>query len=90
MGRGTAQSTFSKRRVGLLKKAREISEFCEASVALIIFSNNGNLFEFSTNSWSSLLQLFGNSSLHEQSKAIAIIYENGDIDTQGCQGCDCC
>nr|WDA53357.1 MADS-box protein 26 [Erycina pusilla] len=51
MGRGTAQSTFSKRRVGLLKKAREISEFCEASVALIIFSNNGNLYEFSTNSW---------------------------------------
>ncbi|CAN0917263.1 Agamous-like MADS-box protein AGL15 [Linum grandiflorum] len=42
------QVTFSKRRSGLLKKAREISILCDAEVAVIIFSNTGKLFEFSS------------------------------------------
>ncbi|KAK2429446.1 transcription factor CAULIFLOWER A [Trifolium repens] len=42
--------TFSKRRTGLLKKANEISVLCDAEVALIIFSHNGKLFEYSTDS----------------------------------------
>ncbi|MBA0703907.1 hypothetical protein Golax_016199 [Gossypium laxum] len=42
------QVTFSKRRSGLLKKAREISVLCDADVALIVFSNKGKLFEFSS------------------------------------------
>ncbi|EOY03794.1 Agamous-like MADS-box protein AGL8 isoform 3 [Theobroma cacao] len=44
------QVTFSKRRTGLLKKAHEISVLCDAEVALIVFSNKGKLFEFSTDS----------------------------------------
>uniref|UniRef100_A0A2P2M561 Truncated transcription factor CAULIFLOWER A isoform X1 n=1 Tax=Rhizophora mucronata TaxID=61149 RepID=A0A2P2M561_RHIMU len=44
------QVTFSKRRTGLLKKAREISVLCDAEVALIVFSSKGKLFEYSTNS----------------------------------------
>ncbi|GAV56502.1 SRF-TF domain-containing protein/K-box domain-containing protein, partial [Cephalotus follicularis] len=44
------QVTFSKRRSGLLKKAHEISVLCDAEVALIIFSNRGKLFEYSTDS----------------------------------------
>ncbi|MCH92799.1 floral homeotic protein APETALA 1-like, partial [Trifolium medium] len=44
------QVTFSKRRTGLLKKANEISVLCDAEVALIIFSHNGKLFEYSTDS----------------------------------------
>nr|BCL01231.1 floral homeotic protein APETALA 1 [Gentiana triflora] len=44
------QVTFSKRRVGLLKKAHEISVLCDADVALIVFSNKGKLFEYSTDS----------------------------------------
>ncbi|CAM8970046.1 unnamed protein product [Rhodiola kirilowii] len=43
------QVTFSKRRAGLLKKARELSILCDAEVAVIIFSNTGKLFEFSSN-----------------------------------------
>nr|XP_034932022.1 truncated transcription factor CAULIFLOWER A-like isoform X2 [Populus alba] len=43
------QVTFSKRRVGLLKKAHEISVLCDAEVALIVFSHKGKLFEYSTN-----------------------------------------
>ncbi|RDX58259.1 hypothetical protein CR513_62435 [Mucuna pruriens] len=42
------QVTFSKRRSGLLKKAREISVLCDADVALIVFSTKGKLSEFST------------------------------------------
>jgi MADS-box transcription factor, plant len=45
------QVTFSKRRTGLLKKAKEISVLCDAEVALIIFSDNGKLFDYSTDSW---------------------------------------
>ncbi|XVF54457.1 hypothetical protein PTKIN_Ptkin05aG0181600 [Pterospermum kingtungense] len=44
------QVTFSKRRSGLLKKAHEISVLCDAEVALIVFSNKGKLFEYSTDS----------------------------------------
>ncbi|XP_007032868.2 PREDICTED: truncated transcription factor CAULIFLOWER D isoform X4 [Theobroma cacao] len=44
------QVTFSKRRTGLLKKAHEISVLCDAEVALIVFSNKGKLFEYSTDS----------------------------------------
>ncbi|XP_051145109.1 truncated transcription factor CAULIFLOWER A-like isoform X2 [Andrographis paniculata] len=39
------QVTFSKRRVGLLKKAHEISVLCDAEVALIVFSHKGKLFD---------------------------------------------
>jgi MADS-box transcription factor len=45
------QVTFSKRRSGLLKKAHEISVLCDAEVGLIIFSTNGKLYEFATDSW---------------------------------------
>lgn len=42
------QVTFSKRRNGLLKKAYELSVLCDAQVAVIVFSQNGRLFEFSS------------------------------------------
>ncbi|XP_061366860.1 truncated transcription factor CAULIFLOWER A-like [Gastrolobium bilobum] len=44
------QVTFSKRRTGLKKKAHEISVLCDAQVALIVFNNNGKLFEYSSES----------------------------------------
>nr|URN82076.1 K-box region and MADS-box transcription factor family protein AP1-a2 [Osmanthus fragrans] len=44
------QVTFSKRRVGLIKKAHEISVLCDAEVALIVFSYKGKLFEYATDS----------------------------------------
>ncbi|KZV25881.1 hypothetical protein F511_20128 [Dorcoceras hygrometricum] len=42
------QVTFSKRRNGILKKAYELSVLCDAEVALIIFSQKGRLYEFSS------------------------------------------
>lgn len=42
------QVTFSKRRNGLLKKAKELSILCDAEVGLMIFSSTGRLYEFSS------------------------------------------
>ncbi|XP_059283421.1 agamous-like MADS-box protein MADS2 isoform X1 [Lycium ferocissimum] len=44
------QVTFAKRRNGVLKKAYELSVLCDAELALIIFSNRGKLYEFSSTS----------------------------------------
>ncbi|KAK3414091.1 hypothetical protein EUGRSUZ_I02600 [Eucalyptus grandis] len=44
------QVTFSKRRSGLLKKARELSILCDAEVGLIIFSSTGKLYEYASTS----------------------------------------
>ncbi|KAL5745630.1 hypothetical protein ACOSP7_026776 [Xanthoceras sorbifolium] len=44
------QVTFSKRRNGLLKKAKELSVLCDAEVGVIIFSSTGKLYEFSSSS----------------------------------------
>lgn len=40
------QVTFSKRKNGLIKKAREISVLCDAHVLLILFSSSGKLYDF--------------------------------------------
>ncbi|GLU21017.1 hypothetical protein SLE2022_371830 [Rubroshorea leprosula] len=40
--------TFTKRRNGLLKKAFELSVLCDVDVAVIIFSQKGKLYEFSS------------------------------------------
>jgi SRF-type transcription factor (DNA-binding and dimerisation domain) len=44
------QVTFSKRRKGLLKKARELSILCDAEVGLVVFSCTDRLYEFSSSS----------------------------------------
>ncbi|KAD4385379.1 hypothetical protein E3N88_25547 [Mikania micrantha] len=44
------QITFSKRMSGLMKKAHEISILCDVDVALIVFSTEGKLAEYATNS----------------------------------------
>lgn len=51
------QVTFSKRRAGLLKKAQELAILCDAEVSVIVFSNTGKLFEFSSAGYVSLIFL---------------------------------
>ncbi|XP_022844349.1 MADS-box protein JOINTLESS-like isoform X2 [Olea europaea var. sylvestris] len=53
------QVTFSKRRKGLLKKAKELTVLCDADVALIIFSSTGKLFEFASSSMKDILEKHG-------------------------------
>ncbi|KAF8658037.1 hypothetical protein HU200_059501 [Digitaria exilis] len=43
------RATFSKRREGLLKKARELSVLCGADVGVIIFSCTGKVHDLATN-----------------------------------------
>ncbi|TVU50149.1 hypothetical protein EJB05_01506, partial [Eragrostis curvula] len=40
------QVTFSKRRRGLAKKARELAVLCDADVAMLVFSDKGRLHDF--------------------------------------------
>ncbi|RDX87161.1 MADS-box transcription factor ANR1, partial [Mucuna pruriens] len=42
------QVTFSKRRNGLLKKARELSILCDAEVGLMVFSSTGKLYDYAS------------------------------------------
>ncbi|WVZ20010.1 hypothetical protein V8G54_007332, partial [Vigna mungo] len=40
------QVTYSKRKNGILKKAKEISVLCDAQVSLIIFGASGKMHEY--------------------------------------------
>ncbi|RWW43671.1 hypothetical protein BHE74_00050664, partial [Ensete ventricosum] len=42
------QVTFSKRRNGIIKKAREISILCDAHVSVVIFSSSGKMSNYCT------------------------------------------
>ncbi|XP_040938382.1 MADS-box transcription factor ANR1 isoform X5 [Gossypium hirsutum] len=52
------QVTFSKRRNGLLKKARELSILCDAEVGLIIFSSTGKLYDYASSSMKSVIERY--------------------------------
>ncbi|KAL3844930.1 hypothetical protein ACJIZ3_002333 [Penstemon smallii] len=49
------QVTFSKRRSGLLKKAKELAILCDAEVGVTIFSSTGKLYEYSNTSMKSII-----------------------------------
>ncbi|KAL9246584.1 hypothetical protein vseg_020101 [Gypsophila vaccaria] len=55
--KNSRQVTFSKRRSGLMKKAREISTLCDVDVAVIVFSSRGRLYHSSFSTSSSLSQV---------------------------------
>ncbi|XP_008783315.1 agamous-like MADS-box protein MADS9 [Phoenix dactylifera] len=44
------QVTFSKRRNGIIKKAREISVLCDSQVSVVIFSSSGKMSEYCSSS----------------------------------------
>jgi hypothetical protein len=46
--RVSRQVTFSKRRKGLLKKADELAVLCGVDVGVVVFSERGKLFEYSS------------------------------------------
>nr|CAD1824339.1 unnamed protein product [Ananas comosus var. bracteatus] len=46
--KASRQVCFSKRRGGLMKKARELAVLCDAEVGLVVFSAKGKLYEFSS------------------------------------------
>ncbi|RXI00399.1 hypothetical protein DVH24_037947 [Malus domestica] len=44
----TSRQVTSKRRNGLLKKAKELSILCDAEVGLIVFSSTGRLYDYAS------------------------------------------
>lgn len=52
------QVTFSKRRTGLLKKAKELAVLCDAEVGVIVFSTTGKLHQFASPSMESVIQRY--------------------------------
>ncbi|CAL0331562.1 unnamed protein product [Lupinus luteus] len=52
------QVTFSKRRKGLFKKAKELAILCDAEVGLVIFSNTGKLYEYASTSMKSVIERY--------------------------------
>nr|GEZ63599.1 K-box region and MADS-box transcription factor family protein [Tanacetum cinerariifolium] len=61
--KNSRQVTFSKRRTGLMKKARQLSVLCDADIAVVVFSARGKLYEFcsGSNSVESILSRYENS-----------------------------
>ncbi|KXG26380.1 hypothetical protein SORBI_3006G091500 [Sorghum bicolor] len=43
------QVTFCKRRMGLLKKAKELSVLCDAAIGVIVISPHGKIYDLATN-----------------------------------------
>ncbi|KAG5401321.1 hypothetical protein IGI04_015928 [Brassica rapa subsp. trilocularis] len=60
------QVTFSKRRKGLIKKAKELAILCDAEVGLIIFSNTDKLYDFSSSSMKSAIERFNKTKMEQQ------------------------
>ncbi|PON97092.1 MADS-box transcription factor [Trema orientale] len=60
------QVTFSKRRKGLIKKAKELAILCDAEVGLVIFSSTGKLYEFASTSMKSVMERYNKSKDEHQ------------------------
>ncbi|XP_020408190.1 MADS-box transcription factor 27 isoform X2 [Zea mays] len=60
------QVTFSKRRNGIFKKAKELAILCDAEVGLIIFSSTGRLYEYSSTSMKSVIDRYGKAKEEQQ------------------------
>mmetsp|Transcript_20791 Transcript_20791/g.84647 ORF Transcript_20791/g.84647 Transcript_20791/m.84647 type:complete len:124 (+) Transcript_20791:599-970(+) len=56
----TRQVTFLKRKKGLLKKARELAVLCDCNIEVIIFGNNGQLYEFSSQAPGEIFDRYSN------------------------------
>ncbi|XP_071691668.1 MADS-box transcription factor 23-like [Rutidosis leptorrhynchoides] len=52
------QVTFSKRRNGILKKAKELAILCDSEVGLIVFSSTGKLHEFASSSMRTVIDRY--------------------------------
>ncbi|CAN1152568.1 Agamous-like MADS-box protein AGL11 [Linum perenne] len=74
------QVTFSKRRKGLIKKAKEISILCDAQVGLIVFSSCGRLYHFSSHnsSLTKILKRYRNRTEAGSSKGATNVESSND------------
>ncbi|KAJ0031393.1 hypothetical protein Pint_13665 [Pistacia integerrima] len=83
------QTKYSKRKVGLLKKAKELSVLCDTDLALLMFSPTGkpSLFIAHNKDLSNVLERLSKLSVEDREerrgytmKLLKKIYANSDID----------
>ncbi|KAL7093992.1 hypothetical protein ACP275_11G073300 [Erythranthe tilingii] len=77
---------FSKRRSGLIKKAKELSVLCDVDVAAIIFSKRGKLYQYcSADSMAQVLQEYQSrvESDKDGCDTEGLYSKNGDYLTYG-------
>ncbi|KAJ4910977.1 Agamous-like MADS-box protein AGL62 [Raphanus sativus] len=55
------QVTFSKRKVGLFKKASELCTLCDARIAVIVFSPSGKVYSFGHTKVETIIERFENN-----------------------------
>ncbi|KAL6598448.1 hypothetical protein ACP70R_000751 [Stipagrostis hirtigluma subsp. patula] len=66
------QVTFSKRRSGLFKKAKELAILCDAEVGLVVFSGTGRLYEFASTSMKSVIDRYSEAKEdHHQTMSVS-------------------
>nr|ANI87252.1 flowering locus C [Brassica oleracea] len=69
--KSSRQVTFSKRRNGLIEKARQLSVLCDASVALLVVSASGKLYNFSAgDSLVKVIDRYGEQHADDDRKAL--------------------
>ena len=62
------QVTFMKRKQGLLKKAMELSILCKCEVSVLIFSEQGKMFEYASNDMDKMVKRREQHSKDSESK----------------------
>ncbi|KAH0734150.1 hypothetical protein KY285_009857 [Solanum tuberosum] len=62
------QVTFSKRRNGLLKKAKELAILCDAEVGVIIFSSTSKLYDYANTSMKSVIERYNKAKEENTNK----------------------
>ena len=64
------QVTFSKRRKGLFKKAKELATLCDADIGLIVFSSSGKLYDYASSRFLFSFNIF----IHTHTQPFIIVY----------------
>ncbi|CAI9761162.1 unnamed protein product [Fraxinus pennsylvanica] len=72
------QVTFSKRRGGLLKKAKELAVLCDAQVGVIIFSSTGKLYEFASSCMKQILARYNENQDSSEAARVENVAEDQD------------
>ncbi|KAI8825049.1 uncharacterized protein EV422DRAFT_517259 [Fimicolochytrium jonesii] len=73
------QVTFSKRKFGLMKKAHELSVLCGCEIGLIMFTQNGKLFQFASTDMDKILLRYTETEAHEMKTSEDIIRRAGGL-----------
>ncbi|VDP92683.1 unnamed protein product [Echinostoma caproni] len=70
------QVTFTKRKLGLMKKAYELSILCDCEIALIVFTSSQKLFQYASSDMDKILLRYTEFNEPHESKTNRDIVED--------------